>query len=93
MDTPNTETLDTLSDRVIRLAADQVGSSPEQISLDSRFVEDLGFDSLNFVEFTMEIEDQFNISVSDDVIQRIFTVRQAVDEIRKLIDSQNRSQE
>ncbi len=91
MDAPSTETRDALTDRVMKLAADQIAWSTEQISLDSRFIDDLGYDSLDFVEFTMEIEDEFNVSVPDDVAQGILTVRQAVDALRQLIESQDRT--
>ncbi len=91
MDMPSTATHDALSDRVLKLAAAQAAAAPEQVSLDSRFTEDLGFDSLDFVEFTMEIEDEFGVSVPDDVAQTILTVRQAVEEIRRRTDSQDRT--
>ena len=92
MDTPSTATHDDLSDRVLKLAAAQVATPAEQISLDARFTDDLGFDSLDFIEFTMEIEDRFGVSVPDDVAQRIVTVRQAVQEIRRLSAAQDRTE-
>jgi len=92
MDTPSTATHDALSDRVLKLAAAQVGASAEQVALDSRFTEDLGFDSLDFIEFTMEIEDEFGVSVPDDVAQRILTVRQAVEELRRRMEPQDRAE-
>lgn len=91
MDTPSTEIRDALSDRVVKLAADQAAISTEQVSLDSRFIDDLGFDSLDVVEFMMEIEDAFNVSVPEEAGDRILTVRQAVDEVRRLIESQDQT--
>jgi len=91
MDAPSTQIHDALSDRVLKLAAEQVASSTEQVSLDSRFVDDLAFDSLDFVEFTMEIEDAFNVSVPDEVAQKILTVRQAAEEVRRLVESRDRA--
>jgi acyl carrier protein len=91
MKTPSTEMQDALSDRVVKLAAKQVALSTEQISRDARFVDDLGFDSLDVVEFMMEVEDEFDVSVPDDVAQKILTVRQAVDAIRRLVEAQDRA--
>lgn len=92
MDTSSTETQDTLSDRVLKLAAEQVAMPAEQVSLDSTFAGDLGFDSLDQVEFMMEIEDAFGVSVPDEASERILTVRQAVDEVRRLIESRDRTE-
>jgi acyl carrier protein len=91
METPGTETRDALFDRVVKLAARQIELSPDEISLDARFIEDLGFDSLDLVEFTMEIEDAFDVAVPDEVSQKIVTVRQAVDEVRRLTESRDRA--
>jgi len=88
-ETPSTEIRDVLTDRVLRLAADQVAIPADQVSLDSAFVNDLGFDSLDQVEFLMEIEDAFNVSVPADAVERILTVRQAADEVRRLTESQS----
>jgi acyl carrier protein len=93
MTTPRTETFDALTDRVMKIAGEQVALSKEQVSLDSSFMNDLGYDSLDVMEFVMEVEDEFQVSVPDDVVQRISTVRQAVDEIRRLIEVQNRTRQ
>lgn len=86
---PSAETRDDLTDRVLKLAADQVAIPADQVSPDSAFISDLGFDSLDVVEFMMEIEDAFNVSVPDEASERILTVRQAVDEVRRLIESRD----
>ena len=85
----NTEIRDDLSDRILKLAADRVAIAADEVSLDSRFVDDLGFDSLDVVEFMMEIEDAFDVSVPGEASDRILTVRQAVDEVRRLVASRD----
>ncbi|MDF2534929.1 MAG: Acyl carrier protein, partial [Bacillales bacterium] len=42
------------------------------------FKEDLGADSLNLVEIAMELEDQFQRELSDDELENIITVGDAV---------------
>lgn len=37
----------------------------------------------------MEIEDAFNVSVPDEAVEKILTVRQAADEVRRLVESQS----
>jgi acyl carrier protein len=50
---------------------------------DQRFVEDLGFDSLDFMELSISIEDEFGFKVPDEDYEngKISTVRQAVEYI------------
>lgn len=80
-----TETIEQLTEKVIEFAAEQVSIPKEQVSLDSQFVADLGFDSLDKVEFVMMIEEEFDIVVPDELSDKIATVRDTVNEIQKLI--------
>ncbi len=81
----STQTTETLSQRVIELVSRQVDIPKARISLDSQFTADLGFDSLDLVEFVMTVEDEFDIAVPDEVHEKIVTVRNAVKAIEKLI--------
>ena len=81
----STQITDTLSQHVIELVSSRMDIPKEQISLDSRFVADLGFDSLDFVEFVMTVEDEFDIAVPDEESDTILTVRDAIQAIQKLI--------
>lgn len=85
METPGTGTRDALSRRVIRLVAEQAALTEEGIELDSSFMADLNYDSLDVVEFIMKVEEEFDLTLPDDVADRITTVRQAIEEIRKLV--------
>ncbi len=82
MSTPTTENVE---QKVIELVCNQVDIPKEKISLDSHFIADIGFDSLDIVEFVMQVEDEFNISVSDEDSESIKTVGDAVKVIQKLI--------
>ncbi len=81
----STQTTETLSQQVIELVSSQIDIPKEQISLDSQFVADLGFDSLDLIEFVMLVEDEFDIVVPDEESEKINTVRDAVEAIQKLI--------
>ena len=78
-------TTETLNQRVIQLAADQVDIPTEQLSLSSQFVADLGYDSLDQVEFVMTVEEEFDIAVPDEIADTINTVQDAVQLIQKSI--------
>jgi acyl carrier protein len=60
----------------------------EGIFPNRKIVDDLGADSLDVVEIIMSCESQFNISVPDEEIEKIFTVEDAVNLIAKYANPQ-----
>ena len=53
-------------EKVKNLLASQLGIKPDRITEKSRILEDLGADSLDLVELLMTLEDEFNVTVSDE---------------------------
>lgn len=74
----------TVEQRVIKLVAAQLGVLEESIKSDSEFVADLGADSLDTIELVMEIEDQFGITISEEVAETLTTTRKVVEFIESL---------
>ena len=70
-------------DKVKKLLAEQLNINADSISLESNVIEDLGADSLDVVEMLMVLEDEFNITVTDEESLKLKTVGDIV----KLIDS------
>jgi acyl carrier protein len=68
-------------DRVVRIVCDQMGASPDKVTPESSFINDLGADSLDTVELVMELEDEFEISIPDEDAEKIQTVGNAIDYI------------
>ena len=48
-----------IEDRVIRIVCDQMGATPDKVTTETSFINDLGADSLDTVELVMEFEDEF----------------------------------
>ncbi len=71
----------TVQDRVVKIVCDQMGTTPDKISKDTSFINDLGADSLDTVELVMEFEDEFEISIPDEDAEKIQTIGSAVDYI------------
>jgi acyl carrier protein len=61
-------------DRVVWLVAEQLGLEPEKVKAESRFIEHLGADSLDTVELVMLMEEEFYVSVPDEVAAKLLTV-------------------
>jgi len=64
--------------RVANVVAQQLGVDPDKVRPESRFMEDLGADSLDVVELVMAIEEGFDVQIPDDDAEKIATVKDAV---------------
>ena len=64
------------------IIAEELGVEKAEITLEAHINDDLGADSLDAVELIMAIEDEFEISVSDEVAQTFKTVGQIVEFIQ-----------
>ncbi|MDR1027608.1 MAG: acyl carrier protein [Rickettsiales bacterium] len=68
----------TTFDRVKEIIKDKFGVSEDKITEKAAFVNDLGADSLDVVEFVMEVEQQFGITIPDEAAGKMATVGDAV---------------
>jgi acyl carrier protein len=75
-------------DKVKKLLAEQLNIKADTITLKSKVIEDLGADSLDVVEMLMVLEDEFNVTVSDEESLTLKTVGDIVN----LIDSKTKKQ-
>ena len=71
--------MDSTEEKVKKIVMDHLGVEESKISLDSKFIDDLGADSLDTVELVMAFEEQFGIEIPDDAAETILTVQNAVD--------------
>ena len=69
---------------VIRIMAETLEISPEEITSDLNFNSDLPFDSLQLYEFVIDVEERYNIRLPDEVLDQVKTVSDIVDVIMKL---------
>ena len=76
-------TLDTLHEIKV-LAAAQFGGTPDEID-ENAPVDQLGIDSLGFLEFLFELEDKLGISIPQDSVTGVRTLRQLADVVDTVI--------
>ncbi len=70
-----------VAEKVKEIIVEQLGVTPEQVTPEASFIEDLGADSLDTVELVMALEEEFDIQIPDEEAEKITTVQQAVDYI------------
>ena len=78
-----------IESKVIDIVAEQMGVDKATITRETNFTNDLHADSLDTVELVMEFEDEFETSIPDDEAEKIQTVGQASDYIKKAERSQD----
>jgi len=78
-----TQTAGSIADQIIEIIANQMSLPKEQIVPEAAFDTDLGFDSLEQVEFIMALEEAFNIQVPDEDAEQIKTVQQAISKVEQ----------
>ncbi len=61
-------------DKLSEALANQLGIDKATITPNSKIVEDLGADSLDVVELLMNLEEEYNISISEDEARNVKTV-------------------
>lgn len=67
-----------LRSRIVAVVAEQLGVPEKEIKDTSRFVEDLGADSLDRLELVMSLEDELDIEVTDEEAERITSVEETL---------------
>ena len=68
-----------IEERVKKIVCDQMGTTPDKISMETSFINDLGADSLDTVELIMEFEKEFDLTIPDEDAEQIATVGDAID--------------
>ena len=73
-------------EKIQQLICEQFVVEPETVTMETSFVDDLGADSLDVVEITMALEEEFSLSeVSDDDLKKIVTVGDLVDYVSRYV--------
>ncbi|MGI2327222.1 MULTISPECIES: acyl carrier protein [Caryophanaceae] len=68
----------TVLERVTKVIVDRLGVEESEVKLEASFTGDLGADSLDVVELVMELEDEFDMEISDEDAENMSTVGDAV---------------
>lgn len=69
--------------KVKEILLENLGCNEEDIKMESNLIEDLDADSLDIVELTVALEDEFDIEVPDEDFEKLSTVKSIIDYIER----------
>ena len=74
-------------EKLKRLIAEQLGVNEDIVTMDTHFEDDLGVDSLDVVELTMAMEEEFNLEeISEEDLAQVVTVGNLVHYLQQQLD-------
>ena len=71
-------------EKLVNMICNYVEVKPENITPESRFMEDLGFTYFDFMSMLGELEDEFDIEVDEQEVANIRTIKEAVEYLESL---------
>ena len=69
------------------IVVEELGVAPEKVTEDARFIEDLGADSIGVMELVMKMEEEFDLKIPDEDIEKLRTVGDVIDYILEKVKS------
>lgn len=73
-------------EKLQQIIAEVLNIDPEEITMNTTFVDDLGADSLDVFQIIMGIEEEFDIEISNEDAEKIVTVGDAVEQIKNAVN-------
>ena len=71
-------------EKSVEIICNYVEVEPETVTPESRFMEDLGFTSFDFMSMLGELEDEFDVEIDQQEVTNVRTVGEAVAYLEKL---------
>lgn len=75
---------DSIEQKVKDIVVEQLNVTPDQVKTESKFIDDLGADSLDTVELVMAFEEEFDIEVPDEEVEKLTAVSDVIAYIEKV---------
>ena len=73
-------------EKLQNIIAEVLNIEPDEITMETTFVEDVGADSLDILQFMMGIEEEFDIEIPSEEAEKIVTVGDAVEQIKNAVN-------
>ena len=73
-------------EKLKKIIVEVLNVDESEISLETTFIDDLGADSLDVFQIIMGLEEEFDIEIPSDEAEKIVTVGDAVEQIKKAVN-------
>lgn len=74
-------------DTIVKMIADRFNKTPDELSRDTHFINDLSADSLDQIELTMDIEEEFELpETPEETLMKIATIGDLVEYVENVLD-------
>lgn len=73
-------------EKLKKIISEVLNVDVEEITMDTTFVDDLGADSLDIFQIIMGLEEEFDIEIANEEAEKIVTVGDAVEQIKKAVN-------
>ena len=74
---------DNIQEKVTEIIVEQLSVTADQVTPESKMIEDLGADSLDAVELVMAVEEEFGIEVPDEEAEKLISVGDIISHVEK----------
>ncbi len=75
--------MDEIREKLVNIIVEQLAVTPDQVTDDATFAQDLGADSLDTVDLLMKFEQEFEVKIPDELTEKIQTVGDALKYIQE----------
>jgi acyl carrier protein len=72
-----------IKDRVIELILEHLDVDPNAVMPEAKFIDDLGVSSMDLWELVLVMEDEFDLEVPDEDLEKIITIQDAISFIER----------
>ena len=73
-------------EKIQKIISEVLSVDAEDIAMETKFVDDLGADSLDVFQIIMALEEEFDIEIANEDAENIVTVGDAVEQIKKALN-------
>lgn len=72
-------------EKIQEIISEVLNIEKDIVAEETKFVDDLGADSLDIFQIVMGIEEEFDIEIDNEDIEKITTVGDVIEEIKKIV--------
>ena len=74
-------------EKIKKIIIEVLNVEDDEITLETKFIDDLDADSLDVMQIVMGIEEEFDIQVPDEELEKITTIGDAVEAVRSALNA------